>query len=141
MRKGVHRYLQDASVPGLPGRAGQSLLHDFAGFAAARRFGLRQPAVSAGVDPAQDIGSGEVAVRGRSGRPMTRFVGGIDGALERDLALLVARGTGADEPEPSARWAVAARPASSVPRRLPESGGGRCDDNVCDLLSSSGAIR
>jgi hypothetical protein len=71
--------------------------HDLAGFSAAQQFGLRQPAVSAGVDPAQHIGSGEVAVRGRSSRLMTRFLREIDGALERDLPFLVTGGTGTYE--------------------------------------------
>lgn len=70
--------------------ANRGHFHDFAGFAASQRLGLREPAVSPRVDSAQNIGSGEVAVCGRSGRPMTRFLGEIDGALERDLALLVA---------------------------------------------------
>jgi len=72
-------------------------LHDLAGFAAPQRLGLGQPAVGPGIDPAQDVGSGEVAVGGRGGRPVTSFRGEIDRALERDLALLVAAGTGADE--------------------------------------------
>jgi hypothetical protein len=43
--------------------------------AAGWRLGLRQPAVCTGVGPAQDIGCGKVAVRGRRSRPMTRVLG------------------------------------------------------------------